>query len=248
MISNYHGHTKHCKHGIGTTEQHILAAIDAGLQEVAITEHVPIKGQTLSRIDYEDFESFITELNDLKVKYQSKIKVLTGLECEYIPEIFDQHLTLQTKYKIDFLVLGQHFSNLSQKGNHFFITTSNEMIDDYISSAIEGIRSGHFKIFAHPDLFLNKLSFSDYAREKTIELLKVCEECQIAIEINANGVRNNKGYPNKHFWQIAKNYNVPIIINSDSHAPSEIYDEGVKNAYQFAQQLNIKITERLDFS
>lgn len=248
MIANYHGHTVHCKHGIGTTREHIEAAIKFGLEEVAITEHVPIKGRTLSRIDYPDFEAFITELNELKVEYQDQIKVLTGLECEYIPEVFSDHLELKEKYNIDFLVLGHHFSKLSQPGFYYFETRNKEMVDEYIENTIAAIKSGHFKIFAHPDIFLNKLPYDDYMESKAKELFAVCQEYDVVVEINANGIRNNKGYPCREFWQLSKQYNLTTVINSDSHSPAEIYDDGLVATYEFAKELSIKITERLDFN
>lgn len=247
MITNYHGHTMHCKHGIGTTREHIEFAITAGLQEVAITEHVPIKNRKLSRIDYEDFESFITELNQLKIEYKDKIKVLSGLECEYIPEIMADHLELKEKYNIDFLVLGHHFSKLSQPGHYYFETNSKAMIDEYIENAIKAVASGYFAIFAHPDLIFNKLEADEYLLAKSKELLAACKANNMVVEINGNGLRNNKGYPNKEFWKLAKSYNLTVVINADSHAPEEIFDYGVEAAYRFAKELGIEITERLDF-
>ncbi len=247
MIANYHGHTMHCKHGVGTTREHIEAAIKFGLEEVAITEHVPLKAKRLSRIDYEDFEEFITELNELKVEYADQIKVLSGLECEYIPEIMGDHLELKEKYDIDFLVLGHHFSNLSQVGHHYFDTRNYEMVDQYIADVIAAVKSGYFKILAHPDVFLNKMDFDEYIKDKCIELLEVCQEYNQVIEINSNGLRNNKGYPNRQFWQLANTYNLTVVINADSHAPEEIDDFGVEATYAFAKELNIAITERLDF-
>lgn len=248
MIANYHGHTMHCKHGVGTTREHIETAIKFGLEEVAITEHVPIKGKRLSRIDYEDFEKFILELNNLKEEYSDQIKVLTGLECEYIPEVMGDHFELVEKYGIDYLVLGHHFSSLSQPGHYYFETSTKAMVEEYIEKTIEAVKSGYFKIFAHPDVFLNKLEMNDYLLEKSKELLDVCQEYGIVVEINGNGLRNNKGYPNPEFWKLAATYDLTFVINADSHAPEEIYDDGVKKTYQFAKELGIKVTERLDFS
>lgn len=42
MVTNYHGHTKVCKHGMGAIEEHIKAGINAGLLEIVITEYVLI--------------------------------------------------------------------------------------------------------------------------------------------------------------------------------------------------------------
>ncbi len=246
--TNYHGHTIHCKHGTGTIREHIESAIEGGLEEVAISEHVPIKGKRLSRIDYEDFASFMTELNELKHEYRGKIKVLTGLECEYVDEVFESHLALQQKYNIDFLCLGHHFTYLSQPAHHYFLTSDVTMASEYVKQAIAGIKSGHFKFIAHPDIFLNELEMTEELAGLSRELLQACEEHQLAVEINANGIRNQKGYPNYEFWQIAKDYHLQVIINSDAHAPSEVNDEAVAMAYQFAHDLGIEITERLEFS
>ncbi len=247
MIANYHGHTMHCKHGVGTTREHIEAAIKFGLKEVAITEHVPIKGTNLSRIDYQDFDAFITELNQLKIEFADRIKILTGLECEYIPELMQYHLELKTKYDIDFLVLGHHFSNLNQVGHYFFETKTTEMIDEYFEYVTAAVKSGLFAIFAHPDVFLNRIPLTDYTATKSRELLELCVEYNLPVEINGNGFRNNKGYPNRDFWTIASEYDLQVVINADSHAPHEVYDDGVKAAYQFAEELGIKVTERLEF-
>lgn len=247
MIANYHGHTMHCKHGVGTTREHIEAAIAFGLEEVAITEHVPIENTHLSRIDYEDFHQFMCELNSLKEEYNEQIRVLTGLECEYIPKIFQNHLDLVEKYDIDFLVLGHHFSNLSQPGNHFFETNSHAMANEYKDDLIAGIKSGYFKIIGHPDIFLNLLPMDSLLEEYSREILSACESSQVAIEINGNGMRTNKGYPSRDFWQLATEYNLVIVINSDSHSPDEILDKGVINTYKFAEELGLQVTERLDF-
>ncbi len=248
MISNYHGHTMHCKHGVGTTREHIEAAINFGLEEVAITEHVPIKGKRLSRIDYEDFESFITELIILKEEYADRIKVLTGLECEYVEEVINDHLELKQKYDIDFLVLGHHFSNLTQPGHYYFETRNIEMVEEYIGQAIKGIESGLFAIFAHPDVFLNRIDLKPEFLPLCKKLLETCEKHDVVIELNGNGFRNNKGYPNRMFWNLVTDYDLRVVINADSHAPEEIYDHGVQAAYEFAKELGIEITERLDFN
>ncbi len=84
-------------------------------------------------------------------------------------------------------------------------------------------------------------------KQKSRELFELCSEYKLPVEINGNGLRNNKGYPNRDFWTIAKEYDLQFIINADSHAPNEIYDEGVKATYKFADELGITVTERLEF-
>ncbi len=52
--TNYHSHTTRCKHAVGSDEAYVLAAIEAGLDEIGFSDHAPLI------IDYD--EKLIQEL------------------------------------------------------------------------------------------------------------------------------------------------------------------------------------------
>ena len=41
MLTNYHTHTTRCQHARGTDEEYVLAAIDAGFEELGFADHSP---------------------------------------------------------------------------------------------------------------------------------------------------------------------------------------------------------------
>lgn len=247
MLTNYHGHTKHCKHGTGTSEEHIIAAINAGLTEIGISEHVPIKNRDLLRISYEEFDQFATELNNLKYKYGKKIKIYFGLECEYVEEYMPQFLELKARYNIDYLILGQHFSETTQDQNYYFQTNNLKMVRQYIDSIIVGLDTKEFAFLAHPDIIFNIQEPTVKWLEECRRLFAYCEENKIIIELNCNGLRKKRGYPHSKFWEMAGEYDLQVVINDDAHHPDEIADEYRLQAEKIAFTHNLNIIEKIVF-
>ena len=47
----------------------------------------------------------------------------------------------------------------------------------------------------------------------------------------------------KSFWEVSKQYDVEIVINSDSHHPEKVWDSAMDEAYAFAADLGISCSE-----
>ncbi len=246
MLTNYHSHTKWCRHGEGEVEEIVLKAIDKGYNEFAISEHVPYPIDLNYRIKLDEMDEFISQIDDIKDKYKDKIKILKGLECEYYPEYHNHYMDLKQKYDLDFLSLGQHFEDISME-NCFFNVSSDEDIITYEKKLMAGIDSNLFDFIVHPDLFLNSYSFTKQAIQTSKNILEKCQKLNLPLEINANGIRYNRGYPSRDFWELSKDYNITTIINSDCHFLNEIYDNSMVKAYDMAKELNISIIEQLNF-
>ncbi len=247
MLSNYHAHTKWCRHGKGEVEEIVLEAINKGYNEFAISEHVPYPKDLNYRIKLDEMDEFISQIDFVKEKYKNKINILKGLECEYYPEFHDHYKMLKKKYKLDFLSLGQHFEDISMQ-KCFFDVYSDEDVLLYEKKLMAGIDSNLFDFVVHPDLFLNNYRFTEQSKQTSKNIFKKCQKLNIPLEINANGIRYNRGYPSKDFWKLSKEYNIITIINSDCHFINEIYDKNMDKAYEMAKDLNIKVTEKLNFN
>lgn len=248
MKTNYHAHTKWCRHGSGEIEEMILKAIEKGYDEFAITEHIPYPNYFGSRMYYDELDSFMNELNQVIEKYENKIKVYKALECEYFEEYHDYYIELKDKYNLDFLILGQHYPDLKDEKDFFFVE-KDEDIKEYESYLIRGMESGLFDFIAHPDIYLARYYFTEQGKITANNIFKRAQELNLPIEINANGARKEHlGYPSKEFWKEALNHNNIVIVNSDSHHVDKIDDIGEKRAYELAKELGIKVTEQLNFN
>ena len=104
MKANYHTHLKLCGHAIVMREDYVEVAIESGYKVLGISDHGPIKPEFKSPEDfkynwldrqmtYEDFKNiYLPDVLKVKEKYQNQIKILTGLEIEYLPQFSDSFL------------------------------------------------------------------------------------------------------------------------------------------------------------
>ena len=94
--TNYHTHTKRCMHACGKDEEYVLAAIANGYEELGFSDHTPWKYDTdyvaHMRMRLDQAQEYLESIDALKQKYQDKIHILKGFECEYFPKYLDLSL------------------------------------------------------------------------------------------------------------------------------------------------------------
>ncbi len=264
LKTNYHTHTQRCHHAIGEDEEYILSAIANNYDLIGFSDHV-ILPWTIEycpvRASYDMFDEYINSITSLKDKYKDKIKVLVGFECEWNPIFYQYYKDLLDNKKVDYLILGNHYMNYNQQNGVFdnlgLPTTSKEFALKYIKSSIEALKTGLFKIFAHPDFFMS--FFDDWDKEIELECKKMCEvakQYNVALEINQASLINETPttyakffkqpryrYPYPPFWEIAKEVGNVIVTNIDAHNPKAFYVKDARDkVFEFAKKLGIEIT------
>ncbi|MFA6647148.1 MAG: histidinol-phosphatase [Candidatus Izemoplasmatales bacterium] len=255
MKANYHTHMYLCNHAEGTVEDYVVQAIKLGFNTLGMSDHAPfifLQDRSV-RMGIEDYPIYLKELKDSIEKYQDKIKIYKGLEIEYF-SYQDKHYKDLLK-DLDYLTLGQHYIEVNQKLKSIYHVTDVSDMTIYVKTLIEAMKTGYFKFISHPDIFLFNQEEIDIEMLYLSKLIfEAAEKYNVALEINANGIRKGKihihgktryRYPRKEFWELAKNYNVKIIISSDAHKPKYLFDEAIIEAYKFATQLGIVVEEEL---
>ena len=258
---SYHTHTLRCGHAFGTDEEYVLEAIKAGVKVLGFTDHVFLKGyeQLGIRGLHSQLDEYVSSLTALKEKYKDQIEILIGFEAEYIPSMKDYYLDL-LKNKIDYLIMGQHvfIDEKTNKITWYFASKDNkEMIERYVSDAIEGMKSGLYKYFAHPDLFATGIStWDDYAIDVSKRLIEAAVKYDIPLEYNLGGYRypyerlfkdmKYLKYPNENFWDIASTYPIKVVIGPDAHYPHQVHDEKeMEHVAHLIKKYNWKVVRRL---
>ena len=81
ITSDLHTHTIF-SHGLGTVEQNVLAAIEKGLETIAIADH------SVGHMAYgvRDVEGYLKEIDRVKKEFSERIKVLSALELNILDE------------------------------------------------------------------------------------------------------------------------------------------------------------------
>ena len=257
MKTNYHTHHYLCGHATGNVEQYIQEAIKNKFDEIGVSDHGPINAEAFHRMTYDEFKNiYLVELEDAIKKYSDKIKILKGLEIEYIKgdEKYYKHLL----EFVDYLILGPHYY-ITEKvlnGHTAYQVKTHEQLLSYTKMIEEALDTKLFKIIAHPDLFMHGYKeFDSFAEECTKRIVEAIIRNDVLIEFNAGGIRNNRYFdengipnyavPNDEFWKVVSKYNVKVIIGSDCHRPEELNDDSFKYAKELAKTYGLNIVNSI---
>ena len=250
MQANYHTHTRWCHHATGEIEDYIIEAMRLGFEELAITEHVPHRDNLdPKRIQWEDFQAYDTALNSAIEKYGDKIHIIKGFECEYYPEEMESYQMFRDKYGYELMILGQHRCGPHREIDNFGTKGAGELMI-YASEVTRGLKTGFFDFLAHPDLPLQGYiggAWDVHCELAMRKIYSVCEEYHIPIEINGNGLRGGKVYPSREAFRLSKEYNLQYLVNSDAHHAEFLYDDVIRSAEQFAEELGLPVLKTYEY-
>ena len=246
MKTSYHSHTRWCKHADGEIEDYVKKAIELNLEMFAICDHVFNDIPLGPRAPWSEYDAYLENLKQVEAKYENQIELQRSIEAEYYPELMERYQTMKEKDHFAVWILGQHESSDHQMD---FFKNSDDIankLERYTEDVIEALETGFFNILAHPDLFMMYYTKPDkHSLECMDRIFRVCEKNNVVIEINANGIRGHKHYPNREVFELSKKYNLRYIISSDAHNPEFLYDDAMRKAEEFADDLKLNVINRI---
>ena len=239
MDYNYHAHTTRCGHATGTPEEYIETAIAGGIQYMGFSDHAPFRFpdgyESYFRVPMAEAEEYISQMRQLREKYRGKIELSVGFEMEYYPAHFTAMLETARNFGAEYLILGQHFLG-NERPNGFHtqdLTDQTEYVREYVTTVIEGMKTGVFTYVAHPDIFKYNGDMKVYADE----MRKICvasRDLGIPLEINFLGIRRGRNYPNAVFWELAGKEQCPVTFGFDAHETESACD---RRSQKIAEEL-----------
>jgi len=230
-LADYHVHTPLCRHAEGTPAELARAAAALGLAEIGFSDHSPMP-QFFDdwRMLLEELPQYLEAVEEARTACP-QIAIRLGLEVDYIPGMEGWLEELSQKADWDYLIGSVHYiapgwdvdnpKHLSRYNDR----PLEEIWELYFTHYIRAIRTRAFDFMAHPDLpkKFGHRPQCDMKRwfEPTVAALA---ETGTAFEINTAGLRKPVGecYPELRFLQMAREAGVPLLINSDAHAPGEV--------------------------
>ena len=233
MKYNYHTHTERCFHAKGSDEEYVLAAIEAGFDEIGFADHTPWNFKSFishMRMHENQLEDYCNSVKALREKYKDKISIKLGLECEYFPQYLPWLKEQIAKHEIDYIILGHHFCGDEQTGAYNGFITTPEEIYAYRDDVLEAMDTGLFSYVAHPDLFMRGYAeFDDHCEKVSRDIIAKAIETATPLEFNllgfSHGINDGKpGYPHPEFWKIASEMKPMTIVGIDAHYP-EAFNE-----------------------
>ncbi len=231
MPPDYHMHTPLCKHAEGHPREYAAAATRLGLNEIGFSDHSPMREHFDDwRMEWEEFPAYLQMVDEARAEYP-QLPIRLGLEVDYLEGGEKWIEELATKADFDYLIGSVHYITPGwDVDNPKHISRFTEgSVDDiwqlYWSIYEKAIRSRLFDFVGHPDLpkKFGHRPAGDLRRfyEPVIQALV---DTGVAFEINTAGLRKDvrEMYPARQFLELAHRAGVPLLINSDAHAPGEV--------------------------
>ncbi|MBO4848043.1 MAG: PHP domain-containing protein [Clostridia bacterium] len=216
IFADYHTHTYY-SHGHGSPRENVLAAIDRGLEAVAVSEHGPghftfgVRGKKLDRLN--------GELTELRKEFSGRIDVLRGLELNVTG--FGKSDCPENRDDYDVIIIGYHKS-VPPFNRHALGIWGESLLgikNDPHRNA-EGILAAAYacraNIISHPNLYL-KVDIPYMA--------ECCRELGILLEVNSARVTLSK----EELIAI-RGSGCGLVIGSDAHTPSRVGDFALASA------------------
>jgi len=250
---DFHMHTSYSD-GASSIEEMCLAAMEKGLQSIAITDHMPLPFATRYAVKHTELTRYRAEIEAARATFQDRLTIKMGLEIEYI--------SAESKWVEEITALGWDHLIVSihhlpgQNGLHLVNGNEEEIVplfeefrntpaglsELYYRTLQEAIATNLFDSVGHLDVikkFNPKFGYIDetsaWYRALIDETLELMQQHQTMLEINTGGFNHlpQQQYPSDWIVEEAELRSIPIIMGSDSHSPQTIGQHFDKIALKF---------------
>jgi histidinol-phosphatase (PHP family) len=254
MRTDYHLHTPLCGHATGAPRDYVLAAQKAGLVEIGFSDHNPMPAQFDDwRMAPGQLPEYVALVDEARREFP-QFPIRLGLECDFIPGYEDHIRALAKQADWDYLIGSVHYvtPEWDIDNPRHLKRWQEQPVDDiwraYFAAYTRMIQSCLFDFLAHPDLVkkFGHRPAGDLSRFYK-DALDAASEAGAVIEVSTAGLRKDAKeiYPSREFLEGAWQRHIPIVINSDAHAPGEVAYE-FDRAYKLASDVGYREVMRFE--
>ena len=242
MKTNYHTHTIWCD-GKDDPETVILSAIDKGFDEIGFSSHATYPDDSACTVPAAKLADYFADIRAQAAKYEDRIRVLCGVEADFIPGSTDPDRSRYAAFAPDYIIGSIHYV-IAPDGARVPVDHSPPLLRDGIDSHFRGDVEGYirayfaqeremvtrfeFDVVGHPDLvrkFNVKHPYFDegalWYREELVRTADAIAASGKLVEVNTGAI--SRGwlediYPAAPFRDLLRERGVKFILSSDSHA------------------------------
>ncbi len=242
-MMDYHVHSTYSVDSRMSMEEACLRAIEAGLMEIAFTDHIDIDwpDTAIPPFDVKMLDEYFEDIEKMQDRFKGQLVIKKGIEIGLQPHILDECADIVRSYPFDFVIASVHLIGGVDPylGEYYRGKTKKESYEEYYREILKLIKYfDQFNVLGHLDYIKR---YSPFPVEKTDHLLCISLIDEIlktlirkgkGLEINTSGYRHASGTPMPH-PDIIKRYRdmggTIITLGSDAHAPEHV-SFGFENA------------------
>ena len=243
-MKNYHSHTEFCD-GRASMEEIAKAAFEVGFKEWGISPHSPICCLSGANMKSEDVAEYIKSSEKLKKDYYGKMRILTGMEIDYLSDSFGPQTEYFKSLPLDYRIGSVHFVrtrdgkpvDVDGPAERFLKYLETEYDGDiiyvaetYFAMEIEMLDHGGFDIIGHLDKIgdngsnaWNELEDQPWYAELVEKVIRKAVEKGVIIEINTKKFDSGERFfPAERWWHLLKKYGAKLVLSTDAHYPDKV--------------------------
>lgn len=247
MKANYHTHTTWCD-GTATPREMVEAALAKGFGVIGFSSHAMLPGDMLAwTLTAEKLPRYAAEIRSLAAEYEGRIRVLLGVEADYLPGEAYPSRQAYSAVKLDYMIGSMHFlrapdgaiASIDESPESFvegvkahFGGDGRAFAKAYFAAERDMVRECDFDIVGHPDLirkFNNRLHWLDESASWYVAELEATADAIAAsgkiVEVNTGGISRgwmDDAYPSPFFRSLLRERGVRFILSADAHAPAAL--------------------------
>lgn len=243
-LTNYHSHCSFCD-GRAPLEEFVKEAIRQGFYSYGVSSHAPLPFPTQWTMEWGQMEAYLDEFKNLRSKYADEIELYVGLEIDYLNEESNPSVASFTELPLDYRIGSVHLL-YDAAGEVVDIDCSpavfKERVDRHFNGDVLGVirmyfdrlfrmvELGGFDVLGHADKMHYNAScyHPGLLDEPWYEALMKDYFSLVAsrgylVEINTKAYDSlGTFYPNSRYWELMKEYQIKVLVNSDAHYPERI--------------------------
>ena len=265
--TNYHSHSEFCD-GTGKLEDYVKSAIDKDFDAFGFSGHAPLPFRNDWTMAKNDLLIYLDEAKRLKASYKDKIDLKIGLEVDYLENTMGPSDPYYRRLGLDFIIGSVHLlpdintgeylgaeyvkNEMEQLINTTFRGDARLLVKEYYRLLRDMSEHGNFDIIGHLDVVkktnIDSIYFTETEEWYKVEIdttLECIADNKQILEVNTCQILHDPAriYPSPWILQMANDYDIPIMLNSDAHSPDRIdnYFEKAKLMMRNAGYSELKV-------
>jgi len=241
MNANYHTHSTWCD-GKSTPREMVEAAIAKGFDTIGFSSHAMLPQDDVGWVlTPAKVALYAADIRGLAAEYASRIRVLCGVEADYVPGGAEPSHAAYAAVSPDYIIGSVHFVCAADAAlvpvDHSPEMLSDGLRDHFDGSAEAFVRAYFaevrdslafdFEVVGHPDLVRKFNAKHPYFDESSAwygeELVRTADAIAASgklVEVNTGAISRrwlDDAYPSPEFRALLRERGVKFILSSDAH-------------------------------